>query len=408
MNPFENVKILLWLILLTLAVFFGIGFYLYFITTPDAFLSAMTKKMSQIKTVHYVFQEEAIGNVVRPGTVISGLGFSKKVHEVEGKLKSRIAGDIDLRQQEPGYTTDARIKAWDAGRENRYDINFEEIVFPEKAYVKIDQAPSGEEIDLSPFVGRWAETSEGFLRQFLGNPRVSLNEQQIIDLRYLIGQTDFFDFHSKMGYNFIGFTLVRGFKVKLNKENTFEFIKNYKLISEGRSLTRAEYRHTQDLLEQLEKTEIELWLGWNNKYLYRAQIGGEYTEANGTNVRFVAIIDLSKFNEDLEIKKPEKSQAAVNILKGAGGLPEAGEAMSGPSGSAEVLPSELPTSAGTAQEVPEFGFRDQDGDGLYDAFEASLGTDLNNPDTDGDGIDDGEEVKEGTNPLGEGMLFDYR
>ena len=44
-------------------------------------------------------------------------------------------------------------------------------------------------------------------------------------------------------------------------------------------------------------------------------------------------------------------------------------------------------------------FPDADGDGLSDADELTIGTDLNNPDTDGDGIPDGDEVNGGSNPL---------
>lgn len=42
---------------------------------------------------------------------------------------------------------------------------------------------------------------------------------------------------------------------------------------------------------------------------------------------------------------------------------------------------------------------DQDGDGLSDAIELSLGTDMTNVDSDGDGLTDFEESKVGTNPL---------
>ncbi len=47
---------------------------------------------------------------------------------------------------------------------------------------------------------------------------------------------------------------------------------------------------------------------------------------------------------------------------------------------------------------------DNDEDGLTNAQEIELGTDLNNPDTDGDGYLDGAEVENGYNPLGEGTL----
>ena len=42
---------------------------------------------------------------------------------------------------------------------------------------------------------------------------------------------------------------------------------------------------------------------------------------------------------------------------------------------------------------------DSDNDGLSDAEENKIGTDINNPDTDNDGYSDGEEVKNGFNPL---------
>ena len=42
---------------------------------------------------------------------------------------------------------------------------------------------------------------------------------------------------------------------------------------------------------------------------------------------------------------------------------------------------------------------DQDGDGLTNATEATLGTNKTKTDTDGDGISDGDEVKNGSNPL---------
>lgn len=49
---------------------------------------------------------------------------------------------------------------------------------------------------------------------------------------------------------------------------------------------------------------------------------------------------------------------------------------------------------------------DVDGDGLHDALELELKTDLSSYDSDGDGISDGEEIYEGANPLVAGAAKD--
>lgn len=63
----------------------------------------------------------------------------------------------------------------------------------------------------------------------------------------------------------------------------------------------------------------------------------------------------------------------------------------------------LPTPTSIATPLP-FSERDTDRDGLTDAREIALGTDLAKPDTDGDGRTDAEELTAGFNPLGPGLL----
>lgn len=56
----------------------------------------------------------------------------------------------------------------------------------------------------------------------------------------------------------------------------------------------------------------------------------------------------------------------------------------------------------SAEEAVQEEPLDTDNDGLTDAQETDIGTDINNPDTDGDGLTDGDEVNNyGTDPLAE-------
>lgn len=409
MNPFANLKTLLFLILLTMAVFLGIGLYIYLTTAPDAFLRATLKKLAQLETAEYKWQYEAVGKIIRPGTVIGGLGYEKKVHEVEGKLKGSIKGDIDLVTEGVPYTAEVQVIAYDKEKKNKYQIEFGQTVTVGESFIKINKAPEGENINLEPFVAKWAKTRADFFEQFAGWLRHDLADQQVVDLRRLVKDSEIFKFKEKLGYNFIGFILVRGFSLELDAEQALDFVKNYKLITEGKGMTRSELRHAEDWINEILDMKIEFWVGWSNKNLYRAQVSGTYEEANGSKVEFVWILSLDGHNREVEIVVPENVKTAGDILRGAGGLPTAGEAGELPIGEGIITgePTELPTSAGE-EITTELGFRDQDRDGLYDTFEFTMGTDPTNPDTDGDGVDDGEEIKEGTNPLGEGMLFEYR
>jgi hypothetical protein len=73
-------------------------------------------------------------------------------------------------------------------------------------------------------------------------------------------------------------------------------------------------------------------------------------------------------------------------------------------------PGRSPTAAATdnafepSPSLPPFAERDTDTDGLLDAEEAELGTDLTLFDTDGDGFSDKAELDAGYDPLGPGKL----
>jgi len=406
MNPFENVKALLFIVLLLLAVFLGIGIYLYFATTPQAILRGVMEELAYIDTVHYRLRFEGLGEVVQPGEEIAGLGFVKKVHYLGGRLKGDAEGDADLRDEAMPYSTDIELIAFDREKENKWTVEFEQIVTPESTFLKVGAAPRGQEIDLSSFLGKWVRTEKDFYEQFIGFINHNLAAQQIEDLRYLFANSDIFNFKQKLGYNFFGFDLVRGFLVGIDKEKATEFVKNYQLIAEGRGLTRAEQRDLEQWLDEIEKMDIEFWFGWLNKELYQIKISGVYTEANGTEVKFVVILELSDFGKDVLIAAPDMSTTVQEVFRGAGGLPQSGEAEVLTGEETVVEPSRLPVASGG--EEPGASFRDKDKDGLYDVFEFSFGSDPLNPDTDGDGVNDGQEVKDGTNPLGEGMLFEFR
>lgn len=412
MSGFINLKALVLIFILLLAAFLAIGLAVYFITSPEALFKSMMKKMSKLETVHYDFQFEGIGDLVLAGSQIQGLGYSEEYEKISGKVKAEIEGDMEFKAGVMPYTADASLTVR-PGQEDSYRIDFEQVVTESNIYIKPKSFPKNDEIDLTPFAGKWILEREDFLQQFIPQivmSKYELAPEQVVDLRELISKTKLFDIKQKIGYTFFGFNLVRGFKAGLNKENAVEFLKDYKLISEGRGWSADEMQILEHTLDQIQDMEIEVWLGWSSKYLQQILVKGVYIYG-ANDFRFVFILEFSKFDTEIKIQDPTGAKRADEVLRGIGGLPRAGE-REGLTGEGDgVLPGQLPTAEGVGGEeevTKDVGFRDRDGDGLYDTFEFTMGTDPQNPDSDGDGVSDGEEIKQGTNPLGEGMLFEYR
>ncbi|MCK5123259.1 MAG: hypothetical protein KAQ87_03895 [Candidatus Pacebacteria bacterium] len=143
-----------------------------------------------------------------------------------------------------------------------------------------------------------------------------------------------------------------------------------------------------------DNVNIEIWIGKNDRLIYRTKIYGEFDKefiemignemiAKGdiseedfmdelnkdedASIAFYADIRMSDFNQPVEINEPEEAENLMEFLEG-------------------MMTSGI--SSG-----------DSDQDRLSDNAETIYGTDPNNPDTDGDGYTDGDEVSKGYDPL---------
>lgn len=412
MKGFVDIKSLFLIFILILTVFLGVGLYVYFITTPQAFLRSMMKNLAKLESVNYDFQFEGYGDLAMPQPELQGLSYTKYLDKISGKAKGNIVGEIDFNKTGLPYVVDASSVFYDQERKNKYSVDLEQVKTTTDVFVRMKSFPKSEEIDLSPFKNKWVKEPGDFLEQFWPEQiqlPSDLAPEQVADLRKLISKSNLFKYKEKLGYNFFGFNLARGFKVSLDPEKTIELLKDYKLLAQGRGYTEDELSLLTQAINQISAMDIELWLGWSNKNLYRLIVQGDYS-VNETKIKFIFILNLNHHNKEIEIKAPTGAMTAREILRGIGGLPQAGTRQELETEEESALPSRLPVSGTTAERerAKDVGFRDSDGDGLYDTFEFSLGTDPNNPDSDGDGMTDGEEIKEGTNPLGKGKLFEYR
>ena len=154
--------------------------------------------------------------------------------------------------------------------------------------------------------------------------------------------------------------------------------------------------------------DAEVWIGKKDRFVHKIKIKGEFDKEfiemlenemakNGdvgeenllkgldVSVVFSADINMTNFNQPVEITEPKETEDLMKVLE---------EAMQ------KIVPSPIYDNS----EIKN----DSDGDGLSDALEDIYKTDKNNPDTDGDGYLDGNEVENGYDPLVPGSAkLDY-
>jgi len=141
----------------------------------------------------------------------------------------------------------------------------------------------------------------------------------------------------------------------------------------------------QEHLQRYAGLQLEVWIGKQDNYLYRA-VG----TLKDDSLKIAAELNVSDFNQDVTIEIPGESKSITLFSK----------ALFGKSLFLEI-PIFFKSSGADLQEFSE----DKDKDGLYMLWERIFGTDETKYDTDGDGFSDSEEIKNGYNPNGTGKLF---
>ena len=183
------------------------------------------------------------------------------------------------------------------------------------------------------------------------------------------------------------------------------------MVAEINSEDRIFYENFREIKDDIKRFDyvinditdninVEIWIGKEDKLIYRTKIDGKFDKEfmtmigdkiikKGDNteekvnrdienmgdseIAFNIDVSMFNFNQPVEINEPEEVENLMKVL--------------------ERTLGEFMRAGVTEEEI------DTDADGLPDYMENIYGSDPNNPDTDGDGYKDGEEVESGYDPL---------
>ena len=309
-----------------------------------------------------------------------------------------------------------------------------------------------------PYKDKWYSLNMKELRKESGSPLENSDldfEKMIEEIKDLLKKYEMIQFQKDLGDTKINDQEVYHYQVGIDSEAALDFYVELLKTSPflASEITNNELENIETELEEnreeilvvlneiLTNVEIEVWIGKENKMIYRIAMSGKFDEefmkrmeekmekieedkysssdiynkllftnvamADWTtppssspssvpisyksqpfDMSFDVSITMSNFNQPISISRPEKSEDLMKVLE---------EAMAGFM-NVGINPSTVSINPNN----------DSDQDGLNDEMETIYGTDPNNPDTDGDGFSDGNEVSRGYDPLlpGEAKL-DY-
>jgi hypothetical protein len=276
-------------------------------------------------------------------------------------------------------------------------------------YLKLDTVPEDfGSFRLDRYTDRWLGLSLADVLEVVDLPLLSgargLSEEDQAFLMRQIAVTPFVTVVNRLQNDTIDDQTMLHYEIRPEVLLLKDFYMTEEKVRRGRELSSKERQDVDKFFANIQPETGEMWIGRTDYYLYRIRLRFRYDDGTRSGV-FSVIADLSNFNEQILIDRPEGDIEDVqpiikSLLPGiVNHLPMAAI------GSQQVVDDEE-TSGGIILEGL-IGDSDTDGDGLTDMLEAFYGSDPSNTDTDGDGINDGDEVSQGLNPTGKGRLFDF-
>lgn len=309
---------------------------------PSDVLQTMQSTMGSMKTAHYNLELE----VSQPSSSVP-LKLMTTIR-FDGGFSDTLLGEL---------TTKNKLQVHNL----TYLFNIDLHLAADATYFRVSEFPALPYLEVATIEDAWYHR-EPFTQS-------TSDKAHYNDTRTVIERTQLFDVVER-----------KPDAVLLGKE-VYHFVLT---VNEG-NLKELSVLIKQEHLQRYAGFQLEVWVGKQDNYLYRA-IG----TLEDDSLKIVAELNVSDFNHNVTIEIPGESKSITFFFK----------ALFGKSLFLEI-PIFLKSSGIDLREFSE----DKDKDGLYMLWERLFGTDEMKADTDGDGFSDSEEIKNGYNPRGEGKLF---
>lgn len=319
-KKFLNKKFLALFFVALISIVALVVFY-YVQRSPDRVIRAMAAKMQDIKSFHLRASFEAKGGIlpITNSLLPSVAPDSQQANSVN----IRLDGDVDVSD----YKNPLISLNYNPDSGGTADIFKAEARLIDKIiYFKLSGTPGVESIDLGLFKNRWIEIDLEAIKSQIGQLGVGsgiqeqvienqLTDEQIGQLKNLAGQTKIFDFQETSGDEIVGGVKSYHYKFVLDKEGLKKFIIEAGKIINGDQLSEKDLIQLDESLGRVKQAEGEFWIGKKNRLLYKAKFDYKATKKDSEAfIEFTSVINLSDFNEPVNIEKPGDVMSIQEII----------------------------------------------------------------------------------------------
>lgn len=372
------------------------------LTSPEFVLSQAAKNAAAWSSVHVAGTVEGNHAVV--------FDYQQRVHitpnirtEAESAAlldqKSRVTFEMDVARSFIDPLIDAQIVSGPPGEDPlRLRMKLVDLGF----YRRFDAVPLQGRRAQPGYVGEWYQFGPSdFSSLFNVQPRL-LSPEQETAWRTLLAESRIFIPDGQIYTQEIGGKKAWVIPVHVSAEGLAEFHTREAnmFIADGRA---TYYPQEMD----------RAWHGTLTVDRRSFQLVGVHltnVAANASPAPYAQTMTLafSRHNEPVDITAPERTRPISQFDAAAPpALAPSGLAGTRPADEGGITPP-LQLASSTATSTISGTDDDQDDDGLPDVLEEFYGSDAFDPDSDRDGVNDGVEVDAGTDPIGPGLLYDFR
>jgi len=356
--------------------------YTYLRQTPEQIVQGMVKTMLEAKTGNFDGDVKVTINTQDiEGLLPSAIGGSTpgQIKTGEGSVMVRFSGSSDSSDTSNPKILSTLTFGTDILPLSGALLGFDMRFVDKALYLKLNNLGIPGTESFSSYKNQWIKfDSSAALTQFQQSgysgsvnleEGLNLPKEKIDKIKAIIGKALFIKTGKRLANERVSGVDSHHYAFDLDKEGLKNTLKEISLATVEKDLTEAELQSFDAFWENIDVSG-ELWIGKSDRVLHQVRVVLDSKSTIKMKVTFNETF--KNVNEPVTINIPPDAKNFEELLFGI--------------------------------QSPASGSADTDGDGLFDAQEATLGTDPNNSDTDGDGHKDGDEVKNGYNPAGVGKL----